>query len=137
MPYLAERIVEGEKIAIASPCNRFGEMAKADTNLTDEYVNVSRQVSDFFSGVLCEVPIVLIDNVTDYLYGPESRMSSSSWTLDDLPVVTPPFTSVFLETRSPRKSEVEDIRSWGALFTRSDAVNEIEYGEIRSECAFR
>ncbi len=118
MTLLVARIVEGEKIAIQAPSREFGEAVNADPDLTQEYVDLSRRATEFFSSVLPQTPIVLADNVTDYLYGDEALRSNAKWDLRDVPVVTPPFKGVFLETASPRRFDDPDIRGWGAYFSR-------------------
>jgi|SRR5450759_836571 len=130
MTLLAARIVEGEKIAIQAPSKEFGERVKADPYLNQEYVDLSNHVTKFFSEALAETPIILADNVTEYLYGIEALQTNSKWDLRDLPVVVPPFRGVFVETASPKQFENPDIRGWGALFSRLDEVEAIEAREI-------
>ena len=117
MTLLSTRIVEGEKIAIQAPSKEFGEKVKADKALTKEYVDLSKQVTSFFSSALQETPLVLVDEVTAYVSG-DGETGSSAWNIQDLPTVTPPFQSVFLETISP--SPEAPIRSWGAFFSRPE-----------------
>lgn len=59
MALLSTRIVEGEKIAIQAPSKEFGETVKADPHLTQEYVDLSTEVTAFFSSVLPDTPTVL------------------------------------------------------------------------------
>ena len=133
MALISSRIVEGEKIAIAPPCRKFMEVAKANLELEEEYIDLSRRITDFFSTVLEETPIVLTDNVTEYLYGTEAQRSNAKWDLADLPVVVPPFTSVFLETKSPRDTAKQDVSAWGAFFSRSDEASDIGNSEIGAD----
>jgi hypothetical protein len=130
---LSTRIVEGEKIAIQAPSKEFGERVKEDKVLTKEYVDLSNHVTKFFSEALADTPIILADNVTDYLYGIQAHDSNAKWDLRDLPVVVPPFRGVFVETASPRHFDNPDIRGWGAIFSRIDEVEAIEPGEIEAE----
>jgi hypothetical protein len=115
---LSTRIVEGERIAIQAPSKEFGERVKADKALTKQYVDLSNRVTDFFTTTLPETPLVITDNVTEYLFSNETAGSNASWSVGDLPTVTPPFKSVFLETASP--NDAAPIRSWGAFFSRLD-----------------
>jgi hypothetical protein len=115
---IASRVIDGEKIAIQAPSREFGERVKADKALTKEYVDLSKRVTDFFATRLPETPLVLTDNVTEYLFSNETAGPTTPWSVGDLPTVTPPFKSVFLETASPNDSA--PIRSWGAFFSRLD-----------------
>lgn len=130
---LSTRIVEGEKIAIQAPSREFGEKVKADPRLTREYVDLSKEVTGFFSSVLSDTPIVLTDNVTEFLYSAEAMKTNEKLDLGDVPVVTPPFKAVFLETKAPEHFEIQEIPAWGAFFSRLDAVDEVEYGGIAAE----
>lgn len=127
---LSARIVEGEKIAIQAPSREFGEKVKADPYLTEEYVGLSRQVTAFFKSTLTETPLVIVDEVAAYLSG-NVLGGSGTWRVQDLPTVTPPFQSVFLETTSPNPEA--PIRSWGAFFSRLDQLQVETNPKIRSE----
>lgn len=134
MAYISQRIVEDkEKIAIQPPSLEFGEAVRSNPELTQEYVDLSRRATDFLSSVLPQTPIVLAGNVTDYLYGDEAIRSNAKWDLGDVPVVTPPFKGVFLETASPGRFEDPDVRGWGAYFSRLDGAGGIESSEIPAD----
>jgi hypothetical protein len=126
--FISSRIVEGEKIAIQAPSSEFGEKVKADEALTKEYVDLSKRVTDFFATRLPETPLILTDNVTEYFLGNEAAGSTTSWSVGDLPTVTPPFQSVFLETASPNIAA--PIRSWGAFFSGRDEIDSSTDPEI-------
>lgn len=130
MALLSARIVEGEKIAIQAPSREFGEAVKADPQLTQEYVDLSNRVTEFFSSVLPQTPIVLADNVTEYLCGEEAIRSNAKWDLKDVPTVTPPFKGMFIETARPKNFDNPDIQAWGAYFSRLDEVEAIDSSEI-------
>lgn len=101
---------------------------KASPRLTKEYIELSNRVTEFFSSVLQDTPIVLADNVTEYLFGTETGGSATAWSVGDLPTVTPPFQSVFVETVSP--NDTSPIRSWGAFFSRLDEPDTSDNPEI-------
>jgi len=130
---LSSRIVEGEKIAVQAPSREFGETVRFDSQLTQEYVDLSNQITKFFSDALQQSPIILANNVTDYLFGIEAIQSNAKWDLLDLPVLVPPFPGVFIETSNPRQSDNPDMRGWGALFLRQDEAEAIENSEIPAE----
>lgn len=127
---LSSRIVEGEKIAIQAPSSEFGKVVKADPRLDQEYIDLSNKVTEFFAETLQETPILLSDNVTEYLYGFQAQQANEKWDLRDLPVVVPPFRGVFVETASPRQFENPDIGGWGALFSRVDDVEAVESSDV-------
>ena len=133
MTLLATRIAEGEKIAVQAPSQEFGETVKADSRLTQEYVDLSNKVTKYFSDALQQSPIILADNVTDYLFGVQAQHSNAKWDLLDLPVLVPPFRGLFVETQSPRQFDNPDMSGWGALFLRQDEVDAIENSEIPAE----
>jgi len=120
---LSTRIVEGEKIAIAPPCAAFGERVKADKTLTAEFVDLSRSVTGFLSSALTDVPLIRVDNVTEFVYG--ETASGSSWDLRDLPTLVPPFPATFVETTSPPNVVSKDIPAWGAVFSRTEGLESL------------
>ena len=132
MHMIASRIVEGEKIAIQPPSLEFGEAVRSDPGLTQEYIDLSNRATDFLSSVLPQTPIVLADNVTDYLYADEAIRAKARWDLKDVPVVTPPFKGVFLETSSPGRFDDPGLRGWVAhLFLLSSQARRCREDLVR------
>jgi hypothetical protein len=113
---IADGIVSGrQRINMTPFSDEFRKAVFGSPELLEFYGDYYKNLNEFFMTTLPQVPLVLVDNVTEYLFG-----EIEGWKYTDLPdVVVPPFPAVFIETkRIDGLSHPFD--SWGALFTRME-----------------
>lgn len=116
MTRIADRIATGQQRINMTPfSDQYREAVFGSRELREYYEQYYDNQYQFFASRLAEVPLVLADDVTAYLYG-----EGHGWKHTDLPdVIVPPFPEVFVETR---RIDVlaPSWDSWGALFLRKD-----------------